>query len=275
MEKNICFLGAGSIAEAMIAGLTKKQILDPSYISVINRSDKQKIERLIKKYGVKQPVNKYQAISSADILILAVKPKDIWEVLQEIYPYSHSDQLILSVIAGVTTDLITEAIHHNGPVIRAMPNTSAMVGLSATAIALGKYAKKQHSEIAQSILQAIGTVTVVKEKLLDAVTGLSGSGPAYLYYLVEAMENSAVELGIDHKTARELIIQTIIGAGYMLKETMEEPMILREKVTSPGGSTMAGLEVLKEFQFQKAIDQAIKKAALRSQELGKLIMKIQ
>ncbi len=128
--------------------------------------------------------------------------------------------------------------------------------------------------MAEVIFRAVGSVSIVKEKLLDAVTGLSGSGPAYLYYLVEAMESAAVDLGISHQTARELIIQTLIGVGHMLKETNEEPEILREKVTSPGGSTMAGLEVLKDFQFQEAIDQAIKKATLRSKELGKIMVNV-
>ncbi len=141
-NKNICFLGAGSIAEAMIAGMIQKNLVEPQNITVLNRSNTEKIDRLLNIYGVQTSKNKFQSIASADILILAMKPKDFNEALEQIASYSHTDQLILSVLAGVNTDLITEAIHHKGPVIRAMPNTSAMIGLSATAISPGKYAKK-------------------------------------------------------------------------------------------------------------------------------------
>jgi len=274
LNKKICFLGAGSIAEAMIAGILAKQILPAENITVINQSNKERIYQLVSTYHVKTALNKVETINQADMLILAIKPKDVAEALLEIKPFIHSKQLIISVIAGVTTDFISDTLQHKGPVIRTMPNTSSMIGLSATAMSPGKNAKAEDVQTAQQIMEAIGTVNLMEENLLDAVTGLSGSGPAYIYYLVEAMEQAAVQLGMNKQTARELIVQTIIGAGHMLQQTNEDPAILREKVTSPGGSTMAGLETLRKFQFQEAMNQAIKQATARSKELGQQFVEI-
>ncbi len=273
-NNRICFLGSGSIAEAMIAGMLAKKLLHADNITVINRSNKERLYHLINKYNVNSTENKVKAINEADILILAMKPKDIGESLIEIRPFIHQKQLIISVVAGVTTGYITELLQQNVPIVRAMPNTSSMVGLSATAMSLGEYASAKNDRTAQTILEAIGTVTIVEEKQLDAVTGLSGSGPAYIYYLMEAMEEAAVQLGMDKHIARELIIQTILGAGHMLKETGEDPSVLREKVTSPGGTTMAGIETMKNFQFQEALIQGIKRATERSKELGKQFIEI-
>lgn len=272
-DKKICFIGAGSMAEAMISGISAKNLIPVENITVINKSNKERINKLVDKYGVKYTFNKESSIREADIIILAVKPKDVFEAINQIRPYTNKNQLIISVIAGVSTSLITELLQHEGAVIRTMPNTSAMIGFSATAMATGEYATNEDLLIAKILLEAVGIVSIVNEDSLDAVTGLSGSGPAYIYYLVEVMEESAVQLGLKHQTARELIIQTLIGAGHMLQQTELEPSILREKVTSPGGTTMAGLEALREFQFQETIFQAIKNATERSKELGKIISK--
>lgn len=267
-DKKICFIGAGSVTEAMIAGLAQKKLIPLENITILNRENQQRLFQLTKKYGVISSANKQQSLSEADILILAVKPKDIAEALLNIREATHQKQLVLSVVAGVTTDYISDLLQHHGPVIRAMPNTSAMIGMSATAVAKGTYAKEEDLKIVISVLESIGTVSIVDEELLDAVTGLSGSGPAYFYYMIEAMEQAAVELGFEHHKARELLIQTLIGAGHMLLETKIDPTILREKVTSPGGTTMAGLKILEEYHFQEAIKSAIKQATKRSKELG-------
>lgn len=273
-DKKVCFIGAGSVAEALISGVLAKKQLRPENITVTNRNNSERINKLVQKFNVQKTLNKGESVAKADILILAMKPSDVTEAIKQIRLFTHKDQLTISVIAGVSTNLISDLLQHNGPVIRTMPNTSAMVGLSATAISSGQFAADKDLEIAKKLLESIGNVSIVEEDLLDAVTGLSGSGPAYIYYLVEAMEASAVQLGMKHQTARELIIQTIIGAGHMLKETNEDPAILREKVTSPGGSTMAGLEVLKKMQFHEIINQAVKNATERSKELGNILANI-
>jgi len=270
-NKQLCIVGAGSVAEALISGILAKKQLLPENITVINKSNNERVHYLVNKYHVQKALNKGQAIARTDILILAFKPADVIEGMKHIHPYTNKKQLTISVIAGLSTDAISDLLRHDGPVIRTMPNTSAMIGLSATAISKGQFAEDTDLEIAKLLLEAIGTVTIVEEKLLNAVTGLSGSGPAYIYYLVEAMESAAIDLGIKQETARELIIQTIIGAGHMLKETAEEPAILRKNVTSPGGSTMAGLNVLEKKHFQAAMQQAIISATIRSQEMGNIL----
>ncbi|MED0670890.1 pyrroline-5-carboxylate reductase [Aneurinibacillus aneurinilyticus] len=266
-NKTICFLGAGSMAEAMISGLVDKKLLPAEQIYAVSRSGS-RAQELAKHYGIVTPA-KEEAISKADIIILAVKPKDIEEAIIGIRSMTSSRQLFISVLAGTSTDYITNLLGHSAAVIRTMPNTSAAVGLSATALAPGAYATDADMEAALQIFKAIGIVETVKEEALHAVTGLSGSGPAYVYYLVEAMEQAAREIGLEGDTARRLILQTIIGAAHMLRDRGEEPSALRKQVTSPGGTTAAGIAVLEEHGFQDAILACIKQAVARSEEMGK------
>ena len=274
-NQSICFLGAGSMAEAMIAGIVKTTLIPAHNIYVLNRNDRNRIIELSQKYGIAKEFDKAKAIAKSSMIILATKPKDVTEAILVIKEYTNSKQTFLSLLAGVSTDYISALLQHKAPVIRAMPNTSATVGLSATAISPGKWAELKNVQLAQKLLESIGIVKVVDEEQLDAITGLSGTGPAYVYYLVEAMEKAAVHLGLNQVTARELVLQTIIGAGEMLKVNEESPQVLREKVTSPGGTTMAGIAVLESFRFQEGMIQAIKKATERSTELGKIYTKVE
>lgn len=267
-NKKICFIGGGSMAEAIISGIQSKELLPPENISVVNRSNKERLHNLADKYKININICKKDAISNADIIFLAVKPKDIKECLNEISTYINNNQLIISVIAGVTTHFISKYLDYKGPVIRTMPNTSAMIGLSATGMAIGENATDEDFQVAKKVLEAVGTVTLVKEEQINAVTALSGSGPAYFYYFVEALEKAAIQLGLDNDTARELSVQTIIGAGQMLKETGEEPAILRSKVTSPNGTTMAGIETMEKYKVHDAIISGVKQASERAKELG-------
>lgn len=271
-EQKICFVGAGAMAEAVLAGMLNKQIVKPSTVSLTNRSDRFRLEELVNKFGIVADMNlKEQSIREADILILALKPKDVAAALNEIKPLTHAGQLIISVVAGITTSFITNLLGHNAPVIRSMPNTSATIGLSATGICRGEFAIQHHLDLATYIFESIGTVALVREDQLDAVTGVSGSGPAYIYYLVEAMEAGAAGAGLDPQVSRELILQTLLGAAHMLKETGKDPAFLREKVTSPNGTTQAGLDVLRSFQFEKALVSCILRATERSKELGAIL----
>jgi pyrroline-5-carboxylate reductase len=265
--KTIAFIGAGSMAEALIAGMTKT-LYKSEQIIVTNRSNKKRLEYMRNTYHVRVEIDKEKAVKEADIIILAMKPKDVVEGINAISETVREDQLIISVLAGVSTDSILSLLKKKVAVVRAMPNTSATIGKSATAIALGRYANKTHLSIAKTLFETVGVVTVVAENDLHAVTGLSGSGPAYVYYLVEAMEKAAKEIGLEQSVAKDLILQTIIGAAEMLKSSAKHPSILRKEVTSPGGTTEAGIKILEDYHYQEAVIACIKRATKRSAELG-------
>lgn len=268
-SKKVCFIGGGSMAEAIIAGLISNKSIQTKNISVINKSNQERLNNLKNKYNIDVSSNKENAIGTADIIILAVKPKNAEESLNEISNYINSKQIIISVVAGLTTNYISKYLNdYNGPIIRTMPNTSSMIGLSATGMSKGKNATTEDLNIAKKVLEAVGTVSLVEESQLNAVTGLSGSGPAYFYYFVEAMEDAAIQLGLDSKTARDLVVQTILGAGHMLNETSEEPSNLRKKVTSPNGTTMAGIDTMQDAGVYEAIVQGVFSATTRAKELG-------
>jgi pyrroline-5-carboxylate reductase len=268
MFNKIAFIGAGSMAESIISGILAKGFLKSEQIFAANKSDDQRLQRLNDLFNLRCTRDKKEAVSDADVIILAMKPKDITEALLSIQPHVQKDQLIVSVLAGVSTDYISDILDNGTPVVRAMPNTSAAIGFSATAIAPGKFAAENHIEKTKALFQTIGTTTVVEENDLHAVTGLSGSGPAYIYYFVEAMEEAAAESGLKEDVAKELIIQTLVGAAEMLKTSQDTPSVLRQKITSPGGTTQAGLETLEKYKYQEALMECIKKAAARSVELG-------
>ncbi|KXG11165.1 Pyrroline-5-carboxylate reductase [Anoxybacillus sp. P3H1B] len=275
MEKRttIAFMGAGSMAEALIAGMTKT-LYQPEQIIVTNRCNTERLAYIQKTYHVRTEINKDTALKEADIVILAMKPKDAAEAISSIAHAIGEHQLIISVLAGVTTDTIVSLIGKPVAVVRAMPNTSAAIGQSATAISCGRYANDSHLATAQALFETVGIVTAVNEEDLHAVTGLSGSGPAYVYYLVEAMEKAADEIGLEREVAKDLILQTIIGAAHMLKTTDKQPAMLRKEVTSPGGTTEAGIGVLERYHYQEAVISCIKRAAERSQELGKALLSL-
>jgi pyrroline-5-carboxylate reductase len=268
MIGKLSFIGAGSMAEAIISGILTKGVMSPENIHVINKSNKDRLLSLKERYHVHCTNDVKQVIKDAKIIILSVKPKDIGDALESIKPYILPNQLVISVVAGVSTDFITKTLECRIPIVRAMPNTSAAIGLSATAIAAGRYATRVELEQAKALFQTIGTVTVVSEEDLHAVTGLSGSGPAYIYYLVEAMEKAAADAGLEKEKAKELIIQTLAGTAEMLKVSDVDASILREKVTSPGGTTQAGLETLQKYHYQEALIACIRQATNRSIELG-------
>jgi pyrroline-5-carboxylate reductase len=268
-DKKICFVGAGAMAEAILCGMLNKRIVKPGQISVTNRDDRFRLDELVYNFGVVADIEqKYSSVQEADILILAMKPKDVTQALSEIKSLTNPEQLVLSVVAGISTELISSLLGHSAPVIRTMPNTSAIVGFSATGLCAGHTAEEEHIQLATEIFESIGIVHVTEEGQLDAITGLSGSGPAYVYYLVESMIAGSMDVGLDKEEAKRLILQTLIGATQMLLETNEDPAYLREKVTSPNGTTQAGLDVLRSYHFEEAIRSCIKRATERSKELG-------
>ncbi|AAP28076.1 MULTISPECIES: pyrroline-5-carboxylate reductase ProI [Bacillus] len=269
--QNISFLGAGSIAEAIIGGLLHANVVKGEQITVSNRSNETRLQELHQKYGVKGTHNKKELLTDTNILFLAMKPKDIAEALIPFKEYIHHNVLIISLLAGVSTHSIKNLLQKDVPIIRAMPNTSAAILKSATAISPSKHATAEHIQTAIALFKTIGLVSVVEEEDMHAVTALSGSGPAYIYYVVEAMEAAAKKIGLKEDVAKSLILQTMIGAAEMLKASEKHPSILRKEITSPGGTTEAGIEVLQEHKFQQALISCITQAAQRSHNLGKTL----
>lgn len=269
---NIGFLGAGAMAEALIQGVVDAGLVSADRIWVTNRSNRERLEELAVRFGVQVTPHKGDVVATADLLVVACKPKDVPELLAEVGAMTRAGQVLLSVAAGVPTGIFREGVKPGVQVVRAMPNTSSLVRESATAICAGEGTGPEAMAAARSLLVAVGRVVEVPETLLDAVTGLSGSGPAYVYLMIEAMERAGVEVGLEAGVARELAVQTVLGAAKMLVETRVDPALLRQKVTSPGGTTMAGLQVLSESGFTDALVRAVARATERSRELGALML---
>ncbi|MGF9953237.1 pyrroline-5-carboxylate reductase ProI [Bacillus mycoides] len=273
--QNISFLGAGSIAEAIIGGLLNANVVKGEHVTVSNRSNETRLQELHKKYGVKGTHNKKELLADANILFLAMKPKDVAEAVIPLKEYINNDLLIISLLAGVSTHSIRNLLQKDVPIIRAMPNTSAAILKSATAISPSEHTTEEHIHTATSLFETIGLVSVVEEEEdMHAITALSGSGPAYIYYVVEALEEAAKKIGLKEDVAKSLILQTMIGSAEMLKASEKHPSILRKEITSPGGTTEAGIEVLKEHNFQQALISCITQATKRSHDFGKTLEEI-
>ncbi len=273
--KTFFFIGAGNICESMIKGLLSAGIVRPGEVRVANRSNQDRLTFLRNYYGIVPVQDKKAAAAQSDVIIFAMKPQDVFAALSELTGSIGKNQLIISVLAGVPTALIEEGLACEAAVVRAMPNTSCAVLESATGISGGRYATPDKLAMAEEIFRLMGEVVLLEENLLDAVTGLSGSGPAYIYYLVEAMEKAGEAAGIPRELARPLVLKTLLGATKMLIETGEQPEVLRQQVTSPNGTTMAGINELNKGNFQPVIRKAILRATQRSKELGKVIVERQ
>lgn len=266
--RTIGFLGAGSIAEALIHGLVAGGDVAPAQLLVTNRSNRERLAFLAERYGVRTTSDRAAVAAEADILVVACKPKDVAGLLQEVGPSTRAGQVLISLAAGISTQSMLPLVADGVEVVRAMPNTSAQVGDSATAFCLGAGAGEAARRASRTVLGAVGQVVEVPEALMDAVTGLSGSGPAYVYLMVEALVAAGQEVGLSPEVARTLVVQTVKGAARMLAETGEDPAVLRQKVTSPGGTTAAGLAQLQAAGFEEALVRAVVAATQRSRELG-------
>ena len=265
----ISIVGAGSMAEAFISGILENDLIDRKNIWVTNNSNEDRLANLHNHYGVNTSYDLNTLFTGTDIVILAMKPKDASTAIHYIREYLTEKMLIISVLAGVSMNTIEVLANKSLAIVRAMPNTSATVGKSATAIAVNDRVSKVQIEKTKNLFGTVGLTTIVEEEQqLDAVTGLSGSGPAYIYYLIEAMENSAAEIGLEKQMAKELIVQTLIGAAEMVKKSAKSSAQLRKEVTSPGGTTEAGIRILEEHSVQQAFISCIKAATAQSKKLG-------
>lgn len=268
MDKRIAFLGAGSLAEAILSGIIKSEVVAKENIYVTNKSNRERLIYIENCYHVQCSSDKEKVFRNADIIILASKPKDAVESITSIKPYLNEKQLIISTIAGLSTEKMEQLLDIQIPVVRTMPNTSALIGHSATALSAGKYVETEHLLQTDQLFQTVGMTKLVDEKDMHAITAVSGSGPAFIYYFVEAMEKAAMEFGLDRQTAKDLITQTVIGAGNMLKQSGETPAVLRKNITSPGGTTEAGIADLDRHNFEEMIFSCIRQARDRSIQLG-------
>jgi pyrroline-5-carboxylate reductase len=266
--KRIAFVGAGSMAEAMISGIVNTQKIPPKQIIVSNRTNNHRLQQLEKDYQINGVKQENVSFDNIDIIVLAMKPKDAEIALRSIRNSIPSHSLVLSVLAGIRTSFIEQMLPPGQQVIRVMPNTSSMIGESATGISPGKHASQENLALAKEFLQCMGEVYILPEENMNTFTGIAGSGPAYFYYLMEHMEKAGVEGGLSRENIRFIIAQTMVGAAKMILETGELPSVLRENVTSPNGTTAAGLAALDTYGGGIAISEAVKKAADRSNELS-------
>ncbi|MBO8158579.1 pyrroline-5-carboxylate reductase [Thermosyntropha sp.] len=265
MAKKLGIIGCGKMAYAIAKGLFSASSFSWTE-QLVYDIDVEKTEKFRLEFG-SVPVSLAMLIKESDVIILAVKPDKVGEVLLSGCDLWSEDKLLVSVAAGIKTSSLEEICGINMPVVRVMPNTPALVGQGVAAIAKGKFAKDEHIDLVYRIFSTLGTVVVVQEKMMDAVTAVSGSGPAYIYLIAEAMINAAVQIGLDIDTARFLVLNTIKGSSAMLIETGEHPAVLREAVCSPGGTTIAAVRKLEESGLRKAFFEAVESAYKRSLEL--------
>ncbi|MDQ2836317.1 MAG: pyrroline-5-carboxylate reductase [Actinomycetota bacterium] len=262
----LAIIGGGKIGEAMLSGLLRGNA-ELSQIRVVEHYP-ERVSQLTERYGV-QVVEVAAAVRACQTVLIAVKPQDIDSLLAELAEYVTPEHLIVSVAAGITTARIEAKLPAGPAVVRCMPNTPAVVDEAMTAVCAGSRAAEEHMVRAEQLLSAVGKVVRVPESQLDAVTALSGSGPAYFFFLVEAMIDAGILLGLPRALAAELIVQTLFGSAVMLRDSGEHPVRLREAVTSPGGTTISAIRELENHGVRAAFLAAIEAASNRSAELGR------
>ena len=261
----IAVLGGGKIGEAMLSGLLRDTRGKDDV--VVSEKYAERAQYLTATFGV-QVLDPVEAVARAGVVIVAVKPQDVDALLAEIDPAVGAQHLIVSVAAGVPTARLERHLPAGTAVVRCIPNTPALVGEAMTAICAGTHAGPAHLDLAEALLASVGSVARVSEAHLDAVTALSGSGPAYFYLLVEAMIDAGVLLGLPRTLAAELVVQTAVGSAAMLRDSGEHPVQLREAVMSPAGTTIAGVREFEKHGLRAAVLDAVEAAARRSAELG-------
>ncbi|MVO99986.1 pyrroline-5-carboxylate reductase [Paenibacillus lutrae] len=270
-NQRIAFVGAGSMAEAIFRGLIQRGITKPEQIFVSNRQNAQRLSELEELYKVETSSDlqtKQERIRSADIVVLCMKPKDVESSFADLKPLLSERQLLVSVIAGLTIHKMELLLEKAVPIVRTMPNTSATIGLGATGISFSSTVTEEQQSLAINLFESVGIVSVVEEEHIEIVTGISGSGPAYVYSFMESLIKAGVEGGLSAEESRRLTMQTVLGAVRMMELTGEEPAELRRKITSPNGSTLAALKTLENYKFGEAIAGAVSSAAKRAREMG-------
>jgi pyrroline-5-carboxylate reductase len=263
------FIGAGKMATALVHGMLRAGIATAGSISASDPLPAARAllaaETAIQVFESSQPV-----VEQSDVIVLAVKPQSMSQVFAELRPFIRPTHLVVSIAAGITIGSIVEGLGPSARVIRVMPNTPALVGEGASAYALGPGASPEDEAVVRAFLASVGQTVCVAEPLLDAVTGLSGSGPAFVYLVIEALSDGGVRVGLPRDVATLLAAQTVLGAAKMVRETGQHPGVLKDQVASPGGTTIAGLHALERAGLRGALIDAVEAATLRSAELGGL-----
>lgn len=266
--KTVGFVGGGNMGEALIRGLISAAVLQPAQILVYDVLAP-RMHHLHSRYSVRPASSTAQLAAESHILILAVKPQVMPQVLQELRPHAVHMPLVISIAAGVSLETLSASLPEGSPIIRVMPNTPALVLEGASALSRGRHVSAEQMDQAMALFRAVGSAVEVEEKWMDAVTGLSGSGPAYFLLLMEGMIDAGVLMGLPRQVARDLVVQTALGSARMVQETGKHPAELKDMITSPGGTTIRGLSVLEAAGIRGSLMEAVEAATLRSRELGK------
>ncbi|MGC1307412.1 MAG: pyrroline-5-carboxylate reductase [Phormidesmis sp.] len=268
MPVRLGMIGGGVMGEALLSRLLSQGLYAPDEI-LLGEPSPERRQVLSEQYAVKTTPDNLGVIESSRVILLAIKPQ-IFERVAKDFQAAHCDPppLLLSILAGVTLEKLESAVP-GWPVVRAMPNTPATVGAGMTAIATGSQASADHSQLANEIFSAVGQVVQVPEGMMDAVTGLSGSGPGYVSIVIEALADGGVAAGLPRVIANQLAVQTVLGTAELVQKTGMHPAELKDRVTSPGGTTIAGIACLEELGLRSALIEAVRVASSRSRELGK------
>lgn len=268
MKKGIIgFIGSGNMATALVKGLTKSGFYQSNQL-LASDNDREKTRKISEQFGVKGYSSNKDLVRECAIIILSVKPQVIREVLEEVRDEIRDDHLMISIAAGIPLKMVHSIIGRDIPLIRVMPNTPALIQKGVSALAAGKLATSEHMAIAGGIFDAVGESVIVKEEMMDAVTALSGSGPGYIFKIMESFVEVGEKLGFDEETSIRLVVQTVLGAAHLARESEKSLSQLREMVTSPGGTTAAGLAVFERKGLEGLIQEAVEAACKRSGELG-------
>jgi pyrroline-5-carboxylate reductase len=266
-QKRVGFLGAGRMATALANGLITAKF---AAVDSIVASDPHSAAResFSTQMGARATESNLEVVRSSDVVILAVKPQNVTEVLSEVRAEITPKHLVISIAAGVSVDTLMSFLGTSARLVRVMPNTPCLVGVGAAAFALGGAATPADGELVRRLLSTVGIAVELPEPMLDAVTGLSGSGPAYVYQVIEALSDGGVWMGLPRDVATKLAAQTVLGAAQMVLQTGQSPAVLKDAVASPGGTTIAGLHALESGGLRAALMNAVRAATLRSRELG-------
>ncbi len=267
MEQNLGFIGIGAMGEALLKSFIAGGVAEAGRVTASD-SNPRRLEAVENKYGIKTTSDNRSVAREASIVLLCVKPQNIREVMEEVGPSLTEDKLLVSIAAGVTTNSLEGYLGRPVPVIRVMPNIACTVGAGMMAVCRGRFATPEDEAVTSRLLKTCGRVLSVKEELMDAVTGLSGSGPAFIFEIIDALASGGVRVGFSRQEALLLAAQTLLGAAKMVLETGDSPTRLRDQVTSPGGTTIAGLHALYRVPVQAALIDAVVAATARAQELG-------
>lgn len=268
MDKTIAFIGAGKMATAIIKGLLGSSLFDKNHI-IASEPNKDYAHKIEQELGIKMVHNNREAAAQADIILLAVKPFVVKDVLTEIEDRIDDSKLIITIAAGISTNRVEEILEKTARVVKVMPNTPALLGEGMSAVCKGLHASDDDFECVKEIFSKVGKVISAKEDDIDAITGVSGSGPAFYYYIINQIAKAGEKLGLDYKTALTLSAQTALGAARMVLETGVEPQQLIANVTTPGGTTAEGNKVLQESNIAEILFETVDKTAQKSELMGK------